>query len=140
MQYLEGRDDRGEPLPDESADVPPRDPPLGSREHIQQTLKRARAAIEASKARRSQSQALIARADTTERLWYESNALCAQLHVSVTAYVRSLRDDGTPPERMVVLVKTAVQEVAAAELDAIDGRSLMEDVVRWSIDAYYDAA
>ena len=58
----------------------------------------------------------------------------------MTAYVRHLKADGLPPERMLVLVKTAFREAAPPELDPVDARALMEDVVRWSVEAYYDAA
>ena len=117
---------------------------LGSRAHIRQTLERARSAIRESRERASTSRSLLARAealaDASGRVLQESLAIRAQLRASVTAYVRHLKDDGIPSERVVVLVKTAVRDAAPPELDAWDARDLMEDVVRWSIEAYYHAA
>jgi hypothetical protein len=54
--------------------------------------------------------------------------------------VRHLKAEGLPAERMLVLVKTAVREATPPELDVYEARELMEDVVRWSVDAYYHAA
>jgi hypothetical protein len=39
-----------------------------------------------------------------------------------------------------VLVKSAVREAAPPDLDPYEARELVEDVVRWSIEAYYHAA
>lgn len=39
-----------------------------------------------------------------------------------------------------LLVKSAVQEATPRELEIQDARELMEDVVRWSVEAYYQAA
>jgi hypothetical protein len=66
-----------------------------------------------------------------------SLAFRAQLRASVTAYVRRLRAERVPPQRMLVLVKSVVREGAPTELEAIDARDLMSAVVRWSIEAYY---
>ena len=41
---------------------------------------------------------------------------------------------------MLVLVKSVVREAVSPELDAAELRELMEDVVRRSVEAYYDAA
>jgi hypothetical protein len=90
------------------------------------------------------SQTLLARSEAlvgvSAELVRASLALRAELRASITAYVRHLRADGVPAERMVVLVKTTVRDAVPPELDAFEARELMEDVVRWSIDAYYQAA
>nr|ASV46937.1 hypothetical protein [uncultured bacterium] len=118
--------------------------PLGSRDHIRETVARARAAARVARERTAHSREVLARADAvadaSERAVEASLALRAQLRASVTAYVRHLRADGAPPERMLVLVKAAVSESAPPELDPVEAHALMEDVVRWSVEAYYHAA
>jgi hypothetical protein len=117
---------------------------LGSLSHVRATLERARAAIRASKLQTEHSRALLARsgrlAAASDRVLQESLALREQLRASVTAYVRHLKADGLPAERVLVFVKSAVREGAAPELDPAEVRALMEDVVRWSVEAYYPAA
>ena len=117
---------------------------IGSRAHIRATLSRARSAVRGAQERMETSQSLLARASvlvgmSTTRV-QASSALRAELRASVTAYVHHLRADGIPPERMLVLVKATLRESTPPELDAVEARTLMEDVVRWSVDAYYDAA
>jgi hypothetical protein len=41
---------------------------------------------------------------------------------------------------MLILVKSVVLDASPAALDVDDARRLMDDVVRWSVEAYYDAA
>jgi hypothetical protein len=117
---------------------------LGSRAHIQQTLARARTAVRAAGEHIERSRTVLVRAGAlvgaSASAVQASVALRAELRASVTAYARHLRADGLPCERVVVLVKTAVREATPPELDALDARALMEDVVRWSIEAYYHAA
>jgi hypothetical protein len=100
--------------------------PLGSGDHVQVTLVRARSAIRAARAGSPASRTVL--------------ALHAELRASITAYVRHLHADGLPAERVLVRVKTAVREATPPELDPSEARDLMEHAVRWSIAAYYDAA
>jgi hypothetical protein len=58
--------------------------------------------------------------------------------VAVHAFVCALRDAGQPPERALVAVKSAVRDAAADVLDPEALHDLTEDVVRWSIAAYYE--
>ena len=67
-----------------------------------------------------------------------SRDLREQLRHVVTSYVSLLRLDGTPPERVIVQVKTAV-ESSALPLEPSRRRQVMEEVVRWAVDAYYAA-
>ena len=67
-----------------------------------------------------------------------SRELREQLRHVVTSYVSILRLDGTPPERVILQVKTAV-ESCNLSLDARRQRHLMDEVVRWAVDAYYAA-
>lgn len=117
---------------------------LGSRSHIRLTLERAREAIRMSRARAARSRDLIATAselaESAHDALISSTALRAQLRASVTAYVRHLKHDGLPPERMLVQVKSAVRDATPPELDHDAAKRLMEDVVRWSVEAYYHAA
>ena len=117
---------------------------LGTCAHVRATLERARAAIRASHEHTARSRDVLARAaalsSMADRTVVESAALSAQLRASVSAYVRHLRADGVPSEKMLVLVKTVVREATPPELDAYEARALMEAVVRWSVDAYFQAA
>ena len=66
--------------------------------------------------------------------------LLAQLRAVTTRYVYALRAQGARPEQMVVRVKAFVRESMGAEgwSDPEATRVLTAEVVRWSIDAYYD--
>jgi hypothetical protein len=59
------------------------------------------------------------------------------LRTSVAAYVRRLRLDGEPPQRMLVRVKGLVGGACPLDMDPGDRRAVVDDVVRWSIHAYY---
>ena len=67
-------------------------------------------------------------------------ALLAQLRAATTRYVYALRADGARPEQVLVQVKGLVRESMSAEgwSDPEATRALTAEVVRWSIDAYYD--
>jgi hypothetical protein len=117
---------------------------LGSCAHIRQTLARARTRVADSRELTAHSSTLLARAETlvdaSAATMQASQALRAELRAGVTAYVRLLRADGVPPERMLVLVKSTIREATPLGLDAHEVRDLVEDVVRWSVEAYYHAA
>ena len=54
--------------------------------------------------------------------------------------MQRLKGEGLPPERVLVLVKALVTDVAkAAEPPLYEAGPLTEEVVRWSVDAYYSA-
>jgi hypothetical protein len=66
-----------------------------------------------------------------------AQALREQLRDSVTTYALELRRDQVLPERVIVLMKSAV-----GESDAVhdkNHRAVLDDVVRWAVDAYYAA-
>ena len=65
----------------------------------------------------------------------ELQNLRALVLASASAYARRLRDEGLTPERMLVLVKVAADHPGARGFWA---RELTNDVVRWSIEAYFD--
>jgi hypothetical protein len=62
-------------------------------------------------------------------------ALRALVRAAATAYARQLRAHGTAPERMLVLVKAAAAYQGSPGFGA---QELTNDIVRWSIEAYYD--
>ena len=86
---------------------------------------------------RSRADALVRMADAARS---QGAAIRAELRPSVIAFVRRLRDDGVPPEAMLVEVKAVLRDALPAELEPRDAQALVDDAVRWSIDAYYDAA
>ena len=118
--------------------------PLGSCDHVRATLIRARPAICAARARTQTSRTVLARAEAlvgaSAELVQASLALHAELRASITACVRRLHADGLPAERVLVRVKAAVREAMPSELEPSEARDLMEDAVRWTIEAYYRAA
>lgn len=76
--------------------------------------------------------------EKTREMLAASDELRAHLRTVVSSYVSLLRRDGVPPERMLVLVKNAV-ESAHADLDARGRRAIMDEMVRWAVDAYFAA-
>ena len=62
----------------------------------------------------------------------------AELRASVTAHTRRLRDEGVTPERVLAEVKQSAHEQLSPTLGTVEMRDLVADVVRWTIDAYYD--
>lgn len=127
-----------------SDDPEPRSPALGTREHIQQTVAQARKTIASARAQTASSESLLMRAEAllqdSERIVQESLAVRAQICDSITAYVHCLRSEKLPPQQVVILLKSAIREATPAGLDATAARVLMEDAVRWGIEAYYQAA
>ena len=115
---------------------------LGSRAHIQRTLERARGPIATLRCERSRSElphGAQTRTDVSNASARVTLALQAQLRASVTAYVRRLRNDGVPPEQTLVDVKAVVREATPPELAIIESRELMAEVVRWSIETYFES-
>ena len=74
---------------------------------------------------------------SSHELLAAAQALREQLRDSVTSYAHVLRADDMLPERVIVLVKSAVVE--SDPLRDQDHRAVLEDVGRWAVDAY-DAA
>jgi hypothetical protein len=66
-------------------------------------------------------------------------ALRRELRAAAVSYARTLRSLHVEPQRMLVLVKTAA-DVSESALPPAQQASIVGDVVRWSIDAYYDGA
>ena len=115
-----------------------------TRAAIRTTLERARAAVDEGRRRAATSHHLLLR---SEELLLESAdmrrasaGLRAELRAYVTTYSRELRAAGVPPESMLVRVKSAVLGAAPPELGQVGVRELLDDVVKWSIKAFFDAA
>ena len=114
-------------------------------------LRRAvtRAAAAATRARLLCVQNTVVRAragellEATEAARRETQASREALREAVRAYASALRADGARPERMLVAVKEAVGADSApvrAGSETADGaRTVMDDAVRWSIEAYFTA-
>lgn len=65
----------------------------------------------------------------------EFRALRAVVRASAIAYARRLRRDGETPERMLVLVKAAI---GTDRLPGLNAHELTNDLIRWSIEAYFE--
>lgn len=80
----------------------------------------------------------------SRELMQQTVAAQSDLRRSVVEYVMTLRQLGEPPESVVVLVKSMVEESAsysedAAHIDPLRRRALRDQLVRWAIDGYYAA-
>ena len=94
----------------------------------------ARAAAERYVRIRRQCQLTI---QASQELRAAAQALRDQLRDSVRTYARELRRDEVLPERVIVLMKSAIRESDAVRDQ--NHRAVVEDVVRWAVDAYYAA-
>lgn len=68
----------------------------------------------------------------------ESERIIAGLRDAVTAFAQAERGKGEPPEKVVAFLKKLTVD-AGESLEASEARSLVDDVVRWGIEAYYAA-
>jgi len=105
-------------------------------------LSRAVAAIAKAQEQNIRSARLLSQAQDrlnwAERLLGEASIIDS-LRDAVGALARSERMKGEPPERVILLLKRLTVQAGGEQLEAPDGRMLVEDVVRWGIDAYYAA-
>ena len=106
--------------------------------HLRDRVAAARAQTRANAERYVQ---LRRTADATREEARELRAEAAELRErlrdSVIAYAVALRRTSVPPERAVVLVKAAV--MAADFCPDKHNRHVVEEAVRWAVDAYYAA-
>jgi hypothetical protein len=124
-------------------DVPPMDrasetkgrAAVGSMHDVRRTLQRV--AVTAAEARARQERALARIDDATGVRG--ATAARAEARAAVTAYVVRLRGEGLPPQRVLVALKAVARDASPPDLEMLDQRALIEDVVRWSIAAYYAA-
>lgn len=68
----------------------------------------------------------------------DSRIIADQLHRAIGCIATAERDNGAPPEKVLMLLKGMIVDAKADQLGA-DARSLVEDVVRWGIESYYAA-
>lgn len=68
----------------------------------------------------------------------ESRLIADQLQTTIGRVATAERASGTPPEKVLMLLKGMVLDAEADKL-GVDARSLIEDVVRWGIESYYAA-
>lgn len=112
---------------------------VGSPEHLQSTFARAAAAVDRTAGVWGARNGPVIPDDVArpreDRNAGDFRALRALVRASATAYARRLRTEGTTPERMVVLVKAAATHHGVPEFSV---QELTNDIVRWSIEAYFD--
>jgi len=75
--------------------------------------------------------------EASHELRAAAQTLREQLRDSVRTYALELRRDEVLPERVIVLMKTTIRESDAVRDQ--NHRAVVEDVVRWAVDAYYAA-
>ena len=75
--------------------------------------------------------------ETPPRPAPEASASSAAALGRATTLARRLRQEGAPPEVMLVRVKDAVRQATPPDMPIHEARSLMEEVVRLSVEAYY---
>jgi sulfur carrier protein ThiS len=75
--------------------------------------------------------------DEAREIRVEAARLRESLRESVAAYAAALRKTDIPPERAIVLVKSAVVE--SDSYPDKHHRQVVEEAVRWAVDAYYAA-
>jgi hypothetical protein len=75
--------------------------------------------------------------DASQELRAAAQSLREQLRHSVTTYAVELRRDKVLPERVIVLMKSAIRE--SDDVRDRNHRAVLDDVVRWAVDAYYAA-
>jgi hypothetical protein len=73
--------------------------------------------------------------DEPDQTGNDLRALRALARAAATAYARQLKAEGLTPERMLVLVKGATSHYGFPGFGA---QELTNDIVRWSIEAYFD--
>ena len=121
-------------------DDAPLAPVVGSPEHLQSAFARAAAVADRAVglwlARNSDLPAVRGTGEhPIDGVGEDWRALRALVRAAATAYARRLRAEGAAPERMLVLVKSATTYRGSPGFGA---QELTNDIVRWSIEAYFD--
>jgi DNA-binding response OmpR family regulator len=109
-----------------------------------------RYAVAAAAAAAARAHALADRAaeikarSITPRAEYEATlADCrrsyGELREAIIAYTRELRGAGVPPDRVLEMVKTAVESEATEARANVEFRRALDDAVEWCLQAYYAA-
>ena len=64
----------------------------------------------------------------------------ADVHQKVCAFVRARRDAGDPPERVIVALKDVIDRAAVRGHRTERQSALVETIIRWCINEYYQRA
>ncbi len=75
----------------------------------------------------------------SEAFLHDTSSERSELRGLVAQLAHAERVRGTPPEGMVVIVKELLPIDKADSLEWSEERALIEDVVRWGIEGYYDS-
>jgi phenylpyruvate tautomerase PptA (4-oxalocrotonate tautomerase family) len=102
---------------------------------------RSRELVSRALVRQALNESLLGR---SRELVQQSADTQSELRRTLVEYVTTLRQLGEPPESVIVLVKSMVEESAsygedAAHIDPLRRRALRDKLVRWAIDGYYAA-
>ena len=99
-------------------------------------VSRARALVDRSQSTRRESRSLRAEHDA---VLDDCRRHYAELREAVIAYTRELRNAGTPPDRTLELVKTALRARPTGRAQSTDSAKDIDDAVEWCLHAYYAA-
>ena len=102
-------------------------------QHLHAAFHRAVQAIEQSASGASRPADLAPADAPAEHDYQDLRVLRSTVRGAAAAYARRLREEGVSPERMLVLVK-ATTDAAGPGFGV---RELTNDIVRWSIEAYF---
>jgi len=80
-----------------------------------------------------------ARVRQAEHIIVETLRLLEQLRDAVAALARVERSNAVPPEKVIVLLEQLVIEADAEWPHPAGPSSLLSEVVRWGVEAYYAA-
>jgi hypothetical protein len=106
--------------------------------HVRDRVAAARAQTRANAERYVQVRRTTdATREEARELRAEAAMLRESLRESVMAYAAVLRGGNVPPERAIVLVKSAISE--SDSYPDKHNRHAVEEAVRWAVDAYYAA-
>lgn len=77
--------------------------------------------------------------DELARVSERCNELQRSLHVAINAYASTLRQNGVPPERAVVLIKAAMRDGlgASGSCEEVEEDEIIDQGVAWGIESYY---
>jgi len=80
-----------------------------------------------------------ARHEELARASERCDELRRSLHLAINAYVETLRRNGVPPERAVVLIKAAMRDGlgSSGACDDLDEDEIIDAGVAWGIESYY---
>ena len=74
-----------------------------------------------------------------DRVFERCNELQRSLQLAINAYASTLRRNGVPPERAVVLIKTAMRDGLgeSGSCEEVEEDEIIDQGVAWGIESYY---